>query len=112
MSAYGAGGLAAYSSYFGGNNTDFASGISMQAGHLLHIVGNTFSPDLPVVGAPVGYDSLHGSSQDGFIVRSPILTNRIAASAGGWAMLALLGALLLYLGTMLQRQSRALIVNS
>jgi hypothetical protein len=97
MAAYKNGGAAAYSTYLGGNNTDSAVGVAIQAGQKLHIVGNTFSPDLPVIAAPVGYESLHGS-QDGFIVRSPLLIGRIAVSAGGWASLALLGALLLGLG--------------
>jgi len=50
------------------------------------------------------YDSLHGS-QDGFIVPLALILNRLAASAGNWLTLALLGALLLGLGTRLQRGS-------
>jgi hypothetical protein len=106
MAGFTTAGLAAYSTYLGGNNTDFATGVAIRSGHELHIVGNTFSPDFPVITAPAGYDSLRGS-QDGFIVRSPVLINRISASASNWLMLALLGALLLGSGTILQRRALA-----
>lgn len=103
LAAFTPSGISAYSAFFGGSSQDFASGVALRAGRELHIVGGTQSSNFPLVSAPSGFDTFRGA-QDGFVVRSPALINRIAASASNWGSLITLGGVLLALGVVLQRR--------
>ena len=94
VAAYSSGGVRAYSTYLGGSAEDKATAVALQPGKGIHIAGNTQSPNFPVLSPLPNQNSARGS-QDGFVVRSPILDLNMAVPASSWrAALFLAGVLL------------------
>lgn len=81
----------AYSTYLGGSDEDHAVGVSVQASGLTHVVGNTWSTNYPMLGAPIG--SLVGA-QDAFVTRLPSASATAVPASTGWSTLWLCSLLL------------------
>lgn len=91
--------------YLGGNASDGAVGVAI-GGSVVHVLGNTFSPNFPT---PSGFFGSALGVPDGFVARLPVLTQAVvAAPAGSLLTWLLLGGLLLGAGAfaLQSRQAR------
>lgn len=106
VAAYSAGGIRSYATYLGGSAEDKALAVALQPGRGIHIAGNTLSPNFPVL-SPLPAQNAARGSQDGFVVRSPVLDLNVAVPASSWRTVLLLAGLFLGAGLLrLPRQAR------
>jgi len=79
-----AGATLLYSTYLGGSNVDFATGVALDASNNVYVTGGTFSPGLSTPGA---FQSMLGSKGDAFVFKvlapPPPSFTLTAASPGG-----------------------------
>ncbi len=61
-----AGNTRAYSTFFGGNSTDFGTGLAVDGAGDAYLTGLTFSTDLP---AAAGFDPGYSGGQDGYLAK-------------------------------------------
>jgi hypothetical protein len=97
VAAYTAGGVRSYATYLGGSAEDKAVAVALQPGKGIHIAGNTLSPNFPVL-SPLPAQNAPRGSQDGFVVRSPVLDLNVAVPANSWRAALLLAGLFLGAG--------------
>jgi len=80
-----AGATLVYSTYLGGNNVDFATGVALDASNDVYVAGGTLSPGLATPGA---FQSILGSKGDAFVFKiaasaPPPPTLTLTPTAGG-----------------------------
>lgn len=97
FAAYSSSGGKSYSTYLGGSGEDKALGVALRAGNAIHLVGGTISPNFPNL-TPLPSQNVLRNSQDGFVVKSPLLDLKVAVPASESGLLACLAGLLLGLG--------------
>lgn len=106
VAAYTSGGIRAYATYLGGSAEDKAVAVALEPGRGIHIAGNTLSPNFPVL-SPLPAQNAPRGSQDGFVVRSPVLDLNVAVPANSWRTALLLAGLFLGAGLLrFPRQAR------
>jgi hypothetical protein len=97
FAAFSASGGKSYATYLGGSGEDKALGVALRAGNAIHMVGGTISPNFPNL-TPLPSQNVVRNSQDGFVVKSPLLDLKVAVPASAGGLLASLAGLLLGLG--------------
>jgi hypothetical protein len=97
FAAYSANGGKSYSAYLGGSGEDKALAVALRAGSAIHLVGATISPNFPNL-TPLPSQNVARSSQDGFVVKSPLLDLKVAVPASPNSLPAWLAGFFLGLG--------------